>query len=683
MDSFSDVQRQLRLAVLGIAIIIPVGVIGFMLIEGLTLLQALWLTVITLATVGYGDIFARTDAGKLFTIFLLLTGLSIFAFAIQAGATFLISPVIRDSRERRRTQKKIDSLEHHYIICGVSGELIDKTIGYLKQQVQSREWMRSEEIYRPVDRILDRIFGDDAHGHFPRMRRIVRVIILFVLRPFHSEDESLLDLIVVVTHDPDCASQLREEGLLVVEGDTTDDKALLRAGILRAEAMMVMLDSDTESLLTVLTARNLNPDLYITAATLEEELVRKMIRAGADNAIAPFEVAGQFLNNATLRPAVNDFFNSILFNNETEMQAAEIRLFEGALWIGQRIGKLKLREKFNAGVIGLRLEDGNYIYAPGDDYILHENEIVIVVAPTQLLSDLQESAHESTSSLKAAMPNWQRLPVMATPAKTVPSVIYSPLEAEEAVREMSKHYVLCGSGRVLRNAVERLNPERPFVIICQEHGYADELMKRGFRVIRGNPTQESTLRKAGLDRALAIMISVEDRADSVLTVLNCRSFNKQLLITAVAYTDDMVKKLHRAGADRITSPMATAAQFVLLGTTLPAVSDFLQYVLFNYQAGIETTELYMQDDSPWIGSTIEALRLDRLFHAGVIGIRKDDGRHLYAPPASYEIGEHDVLIVVTPMVHSDELRLTAHGTSTGRPRTLRALSTQERARVVR
>jgi voltage-gated potassium channel len=147
--------------------------------------------------------------------------------------------------------------------------------------------------------------------------------------------------------------------------------------------------------------------------------------------------------------------------------------------------------------------------------------------------------------------------------------------------------------------------------------------------------------------------------------------SKKLLITATAKSDDMIPKLRRAGADRVVSPFRIAAQFVLLATTRPIVSDFLQYVLFNYLAGIETTELYMQDNSPWIGKTLEDLLLRRVFQAGVIGVRTANGRFLYAPHDSYTIAEKEVLIVTTPMIYSDELRLAAHGGESKRPDTLR------------
>jgi len=94
-------------------------------------------------------------------------------------------------------------------------------------------------------------------------------------------------------------------------------------------------------------------------------------------------------------------------------------------------------------------------------------------------------------------------------------------------------------------------------------------------------------------------------------------------------------------------------------------------VIFNYHTGLETTELYMQDNSPWIGKTVEELLLERIFRAGVLGIRKQNGHYVYAPSGSYQINAHEILIITVPMANSDELRSVAHGSESNRPTTLR------------
>ncbi len=667
MDSFKETQRQIRIAIAILATIIPIGVIGFMVLEHFSLLDSIWLTVITLATVGYGDIYAHTPQGRIFTLFLILFGLGAVAYGLQATATFLLSPGVRDLRQRRRTQTSIDHLQNHYVICG-AGELVDNTIKYLQEGAKRRQEIQRDLNYRPVDNFLNRLFGAGIYGHFSRLRRLMRRFFsLFVWASRQSR--TLLDVVVVVTPNPQFADHLRNNNFLVIEGDPTNDEVLKRAGVTHAYAMMVMLDDDTEALLTVLTARNLNPALDITAATLEEQLAPKMIRVGANGVIAPYEVAGQFLNNATLRPAVNDFFNSIVYSQGTNYQATQLSLWDDSKWIGKYLGTLKLRQRFQAGIIGLRLENGFFIYAPPDDYVLKENEVLIAVAPAIQINALQQDCRGGASAQSRAA-NWQRLPMPTTPPRTQRRT-YTLDEAEAVIQDMSGHFIISGTDRVARNAISKLDPTRPFVVISDDETYTQELLQIGFRVIQGNPAQENILRKAGVARALAIMVASQDQASSVLTVINCRALSKRLLITATAQSDDMVPKLHRAGADRVVTPFQVAAQFVLLATTRPAVSDFVQYVVYNYGARLETTELYMQDDSPWIGETIHSLALDQHYKAGVIGIRLANGQHLYAPPADYILQPHEVLIVVTPMEHSDELRIVAHGSVTKRPVSLR------------
>lgn len=667
MDSLKENQRQIRLALVALSIILSVGIIGFMLIEQLNLLDSIWLTVITLATIGYGDIYARSPEGRLFTVILILFGIGAVAYGLQATATFLVSPAIRDLRHNRRIQRTIDNLRQHYIICG-SGQIVDNTIHLLLEGAKQRQTIQREQIYYPVDAFLDRIFGDDAHGHYPRLRRVLRGLFMVPIWLFHRT-QTLLDVVVVVTPDATFASHLRENNLLVIEGDPTSDDVLRRAGIDHAHAMMVMLDSDTEALLTVLTARNLNAEIDITAGALDEDHATKMIRVGANGVLAPYEVAGRFMNNATFRPAVNEFFNSILFNQQNDIQTTQLFLWDDSPWIGKQIGDLMLSENFHASVIGLRRDSGEYIYAPGENYSLSENEVLIAVAPGKYIPSIQADCRNGTSS-KPHIPNWQRLPIAMTPHRNTHQV-HTREEAEHAAGELTNHYIICGTGRIARTAISKLDPTRPFVIISDDESYTDELLNEGFRVIQGSPVHDAILRKAGIDRALAIMIAIDDDASSILSVLNCRTMSKRLLITAAAQTDDMLPKLLRAGADRVVSPFQVAAHFVLLATTRPVVSDFLQYVVYNYSARIETTELYMQEDSPWIGSTLASLQLDSQYQAGVIGIHLASGVYSYAPPADHILQAHEVLIVVTPMRYSDELRTLAHGSATRRPASLR------------
>lgn len=662
-----ELQRQLRIALIAISIVVPLGIFGFMIIEGKSFLNSTYFTVITLATIGYGDELPVTPAGRIFTMFLVIIGLSAFAFALQVSFTFIASPAIRVARQRRSTQRKIDQLSHHYIICGM-GETVDKTVEYLLQGANAKNDAIRQAQLEPIEKIVNRLLGDAESTNFAWLRdAIFRLAHLgFNLLKRQS---TILDTVVVITQDEAYANHLRNADLLVIEGDPSNGSILLSAGLKRAQAMMVLLNSDMETLLTVLTGHNLAPTLHITAAVLEDALSQKMARIGASVIITPYDAAGRFLNSATLRPAVSHFFNDLLFEHDTNYQIAQMDMFDDSPWIGKSLKSLKLRERYDSGIIGLRLDDARYNYAPDDAHILKEDEILILACPAEQIETIRAESRGG-KAFASRLNLWQAIPFKQKPISSEKT--YSLNEAESAIEPMSKHFIICGSDRVARSAIATLNPERPFVVISNNNGFTSELLKRGFRVVHGNPTDEAILLKAGVKRAQAIMVSLEDRADSVLTVLNCRTLNKRLLITATANTDDMVDKLERAGADRVVSPFHVAARFILLATTTPDLAQFVNYVQFNYITGLETTEIYMEDDALWIGKTIRELQLKERYEAGVIGVRLEDKEtFIYAPEPDYVIRKQEVLIIVTPMKHSDDLRDDAHGGNVRAPSTLR------------
>lgn len=662
-----DVRRQFRAASILIMIILPIGVVGYMVIEERTLFEAVYLTIITLTTIGYGDVVPATILGQLFTLVLVFAGLGALAFFLSSSFALLFSAEAMARRRRFRVRQKINKLNRHYIICG-TGEIVDKTIGYVLHGAEIRRSQHRDAILQPVEAVMNRVLGKRQSGRLRGARRLIRLIFVIYHNNF-IEHTTLLDLLVVVTEDSDYAERLRSAGILVIDGDPTDDDTLLGAGIARAKAIMVMLNQDTESLLTVLTARNLNPRLYVTVAAVEEELKLKMIRSGANIVLAPYEVSSQFLNSATLRPAVNDFFNSILFDQETNHQITQLELEDDSPWIGKRISDLNLRAIYDAGVIGIRLETGDFAHAPGADRILAEDEILLVVAPGQMIPRLQENCRP-TGRNEMRFATVQRL-VQRREIKRLDRIM-SLAECHAKIKEMQKHFVICGNDHIIQSAVRFLDPSRPFVLLTSDEALAQQWIQRGFSVVHGNPTQEDVLKKAGVERAQALMISVQDKAAAVLTVLSARAISKSLLISVTAKTDDMIDKLKRSGADRVVSPFHVAAQFVLLSTTRPEIADFLQHVLYNEITELETAEFYMEDDSPWIGKSIHELELAIRYRAGVIGIRHPHSTDFhYAPSPEYVIQAHEVLIVITPMQFFDELRAKATGHKDKRPATLR------------
>ena len=188
----NDIRRQFRAATILLFIVIPVGVIGYMLIEGLELVEAVWLTIITLTTIGYGDVAITSDIGKLFTMALVLVGLGAITFFLSSSFALLFSAEANTRRHKIRITRKIEKLRNHYIICG-TGEMVDKTIGYLLQSAHFRREQHQEQVYKPIDDFLDRLFGDDADGNFVSIRKLLHEIIIIlvnIFNPFYDKVSS-------------------------------------------------------------------------------------------------------------------------------------------------------------------------------------------------------------------------------------------------------------------------------------------------------------------------------------------------------------------------------------------------------------------------------------------------------------------------------------------------------------
>jgi voltage-gated potassium channel len=629
-------NSQLRLAIFILLTLIPIGTIGFMILDQRPLGEAIYFTVITLATVGYGDISPTNDLSRAFVVILVPFGLGAFAFAIQAIYFYVFAnPALTDVRINLYNKNRIAKLDGHFIICG-TGELADKTIGYIHQNSPRRSvkqmatskffsWLRSHEKTNPL-----------------------------------AED------LLVITWDKEYAQYLREKRILVICGNTSDRDVLSQCGIERAKAILVMGDNDTDTLLTVLTVRSLNNDIAITATVLDRTLAQKVLRVGATNVIAPFALSANFLNTATFRPAVSSFFMSVTFDMTYTHIMIEARIGKGSIWIGKCIADLQLPSRFDAHPIGMRKSGGQIIYILNSDIILEEEDSLFVVGDRKIKTRLYGEAKSNNTDDN----HWQYLPHRGYEPKHKRSHTF--LSSEESIKTMNKHFIVCGAGQVASAVIEQLNPDRSFVIVTMDEKQTEKLLERGFRVITGDISQETVLEKAGIKRAQGIMITTESEAESVLAILSSRTLNRHVLITATAYTDDMVIKLQRAGADRVMSPLDIAANFVVLSTLHPNMMMFLYYVIFNYSVQIETTELYMENDSPWIGQTVASLNLVKDYQASVVGIRRADKQgFIYAPANDYVIQAQEVLIIITPMKHGDELRDLAHANENKRPSTLR------------
>ncbi len=310
-------EKRIKLAICIVLFILGTGTVGYTFIDGYSPLDAFYMTVITITTVGYGEIQQLSEAGRVFTIFLILFGVGSIAFAAGAFTELIIERSANPDRWKKPMEKKISKLKGHTIICG-HGRV-----------------------------------GAAAAEHFKKNHA-----------PF-----------VVIENSPECLKELQELGYYCIEGDGTREEVLLRAGIKRASSLIAVLNSDPDNLFAVLTARELNPVLRIISRTEHVSSESRMLRAGADSVISPFVAAGQRVAESLL--SKDTLVSGDLENVHQGLMKPEwLQVGEQSVMIGKNVADIC--RILNAAIIGIRRKSEDTIL-PEDDRIVELGDDLLVM----------------------------------------------------------------------------------------------------------------------------------------------------------------------------------------------------------------------------------------------------------------------------------------------------------------
>lgn len=323
-----DPMRHLKISILVLFVLVSLGTAGYMGIEGWRLLDALYMTVITLGTVGFREVHELSDAGKIFTIVLIIFGVSVLGYLVGSLAQIMFEGQFQRIIGRKKVEKMVEALKDHYIICGYGrmGSLICK-----------------EFAAKPL--------------------------------PF-----------VVVEKSGEILEKLKEEGYLFLHGDATDDDTLLKAGIRKAKGLISVVTSDTENVYITLTARGLNPDLYILARSGEEGSEIKLKRAGANKVVSPYLIGGSRMAQAILRPNVVDFIEIATGRENLELQMEEITIPEHSRFIGENLVSSGFRKETGVIIIGIKKSAGKTVFNPASHAKLEAHDTLIVLGePASIL----------------------------------------------------------------------------------------------------------------------------------------------------------------------------------------------------------------------------------------------------------------------------------------------------------
>jgi len=333
----SETGRRVTVLLILFILLTGFGTGGYMLVQNYTFIEALYMTVITLSTVGFSEVHPLDNNGKIFTVILILLGVSFVAFSLAYFSQILLDGNLLEAYRRHKLKKKLDQLENHYIVCGY-GE-------------------------------MGRIIAEELHKH-----KVPIVII--------ETDESVLGL-------------LRERNFLHLGADATDENNLIAAGILRARGLVSVVNKDSENVFIVLTARDLNKDLLIFARADTPGADKRLLKAGANRVVSPYVIGATRIAHNILRPTVADFLDLALSEEGMELSMDEIRIPDNSKLVGMKLVSSGIRSNYDLIVVAIKRAEGPMIFNPPPEEKIRAGDILVTIGAVQNLSSFGQELYGS------------------------------------------------------------------------------------------------------------------------------------------------------------------------------------------------------------------------------------------------------------------------------------------------
>ena len=325
-------NRHLIVSIILLIAILIVGTTGYMIIEDWRFLDALYMTIITISTVGYREINQIGDPGRVFTILLVAVGVGFTLYVAAAVVQFMVEGRMRILLGRRRLDQKINRLKNHYIVCG----------------------------YGRIGRVICRNLK---------------------MKP--------LD-VVAIDKSPELIPVMDADDILYVSGDAADEASLIKAGIKRAKGLVAALATDTDNVFLVLSARQLAPELTIIARASKEAVKSKLQAAGADSVESPYEMGAVSMAHHIIRPTVTNFLDLAFAHRRKDIQMEEIPVSQSSELVNVPLKDSGIRQNFNLIIIAIKKPDGNMLFNPSFEAAIMPEDTVIAVGELENLQKLEK-----------------------------------------------------------------------------------------------------------------------------------------------------------------------------------------------------------------------------------------------------------------------------------------------------
>jgi voltage-gated potassium channel len=330
-------QKNFALLFVAVGAVLAVGTAGYMYIEEWNILDSFWMVVITLTTVGFGEIHPLSTHGRIWTLAILAVGMGVIVASASMVTSFVVEGQLQEILRRRKMRKSIGSMKNHSVICGA---------------------------------------GKTGHYVINEMRQMK--VPFVVIEGDHAKVESL-----------------RKEGVNVVQGDATHEEALLEAGVSRARRLITCLTDDRDNLFVIISARSLNPDMRIVSRYVDEKSGPKLKKAGADDVISPNAIGGLRMASVALRPAVVSFLDIMLRSAKGTLRVEEATVGAGSRMAGRTLAEARIPDQTGMLVVAIRDARGEYHFNPPAQTRLDAGLTLIIMGDVEGVKKVKALAGEN------------------------------------------------------------------------------------------------------------------------------------------------------------------------------------------------------------------------------------------------------------------------------------------------
>lgn len=330
-------KRKLKFILLAFTLLLIIGVVGYMALLKVGFVDALYMTVITISTVGFGEVGTRTGQSEIFSVFMIFLGVGIVGYTFTTVVAMFVEGKVKDLWKGSKMDRKISALKDHYIICG-SGELAE-----------------------------------------------------VIINKFINEK---LDF-VVITDNREDLEDFSNHDILVVEGQSTEESVLERAGIEKAKGLVTTLDLEVDNIVTVLTARNLNKDVYIIANSITKSGREKLLKVGANKTLSVNEISGKRMASLMIKPNIISFLDVVTRVGDIELDLEEVIVKKGSYLEDKNLLEAQIPNKTGLVVLAIKkIEDGNFLFNPPVSYTFKIGDVLIVLGKEEQVDKLRNLGDE-------------------------------------------------------------------------------------------------------------------------------------------------------------------------------------------------------------------------------------------------------------------------------------------------